>query len=640
MNPIAYVMHPDTELISVAIKIGNGATDVIFGEANIKAHLASIDWSDKYVIGHNMSGFDAMILAWRCGVKPRLWGCTLAMARPTAEYLTVGGSLGALVVAFGIGKKDSSALINTKGKHLCDFTVGEVNDMRVYNASDTNNCAELFSRLVPYTQHQELRLIDLTVRMLVDPKFDTDRALLTTSLVGLKARQREALLRVAHELGLLQAAGLDHIVGHPNEKELTEVTNQLTGGIDAIAEEVRKELASSQKFAALLERHGVEPPKKISKTTGRPTFAFSRTDPEYVALQDHPNPVVAVAAATRLQVKSTILESRIRSFLEVSNVLHGKMPIAKNYYAAHTGRWGGSMGLNQENLPRIPRDPQDNIIDIPSNALRMCLRAPAGYKVAVADLSGIELRVNHFLWKVPYSTALWTADPEADLYRASGAIEYGCDPSAITKPQRQLEKVKNLGLGFGAGAKTFKGVARLMGGIDLSEDQSEHAVSSWRGKHPEIVQGWKKCHSALTAIHHGAHMFIDPCGLCYTSREGIHTPVGMIRYPGLHQEMVDGRGEWWYGSGRSRTRIYAGKVTENIVQHLARYILGQAMLRIDKRIRVRHTVHDEIITLPREHQAQLALDFMQDEMRKSPAWWPELVVHSEGDIADTYGEAK
>jgi DNA polymerase len=316
------------------------------------------------------------------------------------------------------------------------------------------------------------------------------------------------------------------------------------------------------------------------------------------------------------------------------------MPIAKNYYAAHTGRWGGSMGLNQENLPRIARDANDVIIPAPTNALRLSLRAPAGHKVAVADLSGIELRINHFLWKVPYSTALWTADPKADLYRAAGAQEYRCAPEDITKPQRQLEKVKALGLGFGAGPKTFRGVARIMGGIELDALQSENAVRSWRNKHPEIVQGWRKCHQALDAIHQGVRFEIDPWGMCCTSSEGIHTPVGMIRYPGLHQEAVDGNVEWWYGFGRNRTRIYAGKVTENIVQHLARNVLAEAALRIDKKYAVRHMVHDEIITMPKEDQAVLALDFMQDEMRTSPDWWPELVVHSVGDIADTYGDAK
>jgi DNA polymerase len=640
MNPIAYVMHPDTELISVAVKVGPAPTDVIFGEENIKAHLRSIDWSDKFVIGHNMSGFDAMILAWRCGVKPKMWGCTLAMARPTAEYLTVGGSLGALVAAFNIGVKDDTVLNKTKGKHLIDFTAEEVEEMREYNASDTDNCCKLFHHLRFYAKKSEMRLIDLTVRMLVDPKFDTDRALLTTTLIGLKARQRDSLIHLAGEMGLLKDAGLDHIVGHPNEAELVEVTNQLTGGIDAIAEQVRAELASAPKFAALLKRLGVEPPTKTSPTTGKLTYAFSRTDQEYVEMQDHQNPIVAAAVATRLQVKSTILESRIKSFLEVANVMRGKMPIAKNYYAAHTGRWGGSMGLNQENLPRIPRDKDDAVIEVPSNALRFSLRAPPGYKVVVSDLSGIELRVNHFLWKVPYSTALWTANPKADLYRAAGAIEYGCAPEAITKDQRQLEKVKALGLGFGAGPATFKGVARLMGGIVLTDSQSESAVKAWRGKHPEIVQGWRRCHNALTAIHQGSRFEIDPWGMCYTSAEGIHTPVGMIRYPGLHQEMCDGNVEWWYGQGRNRARIYAGKVTENIVQHLARFILSEAMLRIDKHLPVRHAVHDEIITIPREEQAGLALTFMEHEMRKPPEWWPELVVRSVGDIADTYGEAK
>lgn len=79
----------------------------------------------------------------------------------------------------------------------------------------------------------------------------------------------------------------------------------------------------------------------------------------------------------------------------------------------------------------------------------MSLRAPKGKKVIVADLSGIELRVNHFLWKVPSSMALFNADPEkADLYKEFASSLYNVDKSEVTKEQRQVGKVAHLGLGF------------------------------------------------------------------------------------------------------------------------------------------------------------------------------------------------
>tara|TARA_R110000868_G_scaffold238912_1_gene493417 strand:+ start:2610 stop:4601 length:1992 start_codon:yes stop_codon:yes gene_type:complete len=641
INPIVYCRHRDTELISCGVKLGKGRTNVTFGEANIKAMLKSIDWSDKYVIAHNNIGFDAMLAAWRCGVKPAKWGCTLAMSRPL-HMLNVGGSLSALVKQYNLGTKDAAVLLKTQGRNLKDFTPAEVKSMGVYNATDVNQCATLFWKFLPQTSRRDLQLIDMTIRELVEPEFEVDSELLIRTLGEERERNKKSLIDLAVQMGLAKGTILEPLIGSPDEATLMEVVNHLSGGVDALAESVRVELASSPKFAARLIGWGVTPPMKMSVVTRKETYAFSRTDQEFLDLQEHDNPLVSAAVKARLNVKSTLLESRINSFLEVSKAMGGKMPIAKTFYAAHTGRWGGSMGLNQENLPRIPRDKTGAIIHKPTNALRMCLRAPKGKKVVVADLSGIELRLNHYFWKTPYSMALWNEDAGADLYRAAGAIEYNCKPENVTKDQRQFEKIKALGLGFGAGAKTFRRVAKTLGGIDITQTDAEAAVTSWRLKHSEIVRGWKKCHAALQAIYNGSRMEIDDWGLCYTSKDGIHTPRGMIRYPNLHQELADEQLEWWYGEGRNRTRIYAGKVTENIIQHLGWIKLGDDAIEIEKQTGLfpKHTVHDELVYLVEDSKAQQHLDIVQAVMRTPPVWWPELVTWSEGDIADSYGEAK
>jgi len=641
MNPIAYVMHPDTELISVAIVEPGKAAVHVFGEASVKAALQAIDWSDKLAVAHNMSGFDAMLLAWRCGVWPAMWGCTLSMARPHHAQ-TVGGSLGALVKHYNLGVKDGAVLVQTKGKHLHEFTPHELHEMKLYNTNDTLQCKDLFSILRKKTSNDEMKIIDMTTRMLVEPNFECDKELLLKTLGEEKARKRLDLFRLAHELGFTKEAGIDGLVG---QDVALEVANSMTGVVDTLAENVREGLASAPKFAAFLEVHGVDVPLKPSPADpSKTTYAFAKTDQAYLDLQEHENPLVAAATRLRLDVKSTILESRIESFLAVAEATGGHMPIAKNYYAAHTGRFGGSMKLNQENLPRIPRDDKKQIIHKPTNALRLSLRAPKGKMVVVADQSGIEMRVNHFLWNVPYSTAMWKKDPTADLYRAAAVMEWGCAPEAVTGTQRQGEKVKALGLGFGAGGVTFKSVAKILSGGKLiyTEDEAEQAVQAWRRKHLEIVQGWKKCHAALAAVHAGAHMVIDKKGLCYTSAEGIHTPTGLIRYPGLHQEVAEGKSEWWYGEGRNRARIYAGKVTENIVQHLARNTLIQNALRVRRLTGwyPAHCVHDELIYVVPEDYAEEHLRIVQDVMRTPPDWWPELVVWSEGDVGTTYGETK
>lgn len=615
MSPIAYVMHPETEIISCAIKVGNDLTHVFFGEDKIRNAFSYIDWSDKMVIAHNMSGFDAMILAWRFGVNPKMWGCTLAMARPI-HAKTTGVSLAKLVEHYGIGTKDNTALLNTKGRHLSDFTTQEIAAMREYNRADTEQCAKLFHTLRKLTSKDEMRLIDMTIRMLVEPQFEVDDELLKTTLVAERARKQQMLVDLATMVGAYETGMSD----------------------EEAAEAVCKTLGSAQKFGALLRDLGVEVPLKISPTTGKEAPALAKTDEGFLALTKHSDPIVAAAANARLGVKSTLLETRIEAFLEAAGAAGGKLPVPLNYYGADTtGRWSG-WAYNPQNLPRVSGDK-------PSNALRMCLKAPHGHKVVVADLSGIELRVNHFLWKVPSSMALYQADPEkADLYKEFAASLYEIEKDQVSKQQRQVGKVAHLGLGFGAGPTTFQKVAKLMGGVDISLDESKDIVNKWRAEYAEIAQGWRTCHDALADIYLGNERPIDPWEMCWTCAEGIRTPKGIIRYPNLRQEIRDdnGKKEWVYGEGRHKARIYAGKVTENIVQHLARCVIADNALEFKKRTFETPAlmVHDELVYIPPEASAEQLLEGLQEIMRTPPVWWPELITWSEGDVADTYGEAK
>lgn len=761
MSPIAYVMDSKTQLICMGIKIGGGETQVVFGEHKIREVIDSIDWSDAYVIGHNMSGFDSMILAWRLGVKPKLWGCTLAMARPI-HAKTIGNSLEKLVQHYGIGVKDKTALVNTKGKRLEDFTADEIEAMAKYNAADVDQCYALFTKLRPFYSPKELWLIDATIRMLVEPKFVIDRDLLESALAEERENKRKAIMAVADHL---QRMGLatDEMALCTTEEELEEA--------------VRKALASANKFAALLESLGVEVPMKPSPTNpDKLVPALAKTDEEFQKLKEHDNPVVAAAVRARLAVRSTILETRIEAFMQASDAVGGKLPVPLHYCGADTtGRWSG-WAYNCQNLPRITPDKPK-----PSDALRKSMRAPEGYKVIVADQSGIELRVNHFLWKVPSSMALYKKDRKADLYKAFAAARYGISPEEVTKEQRQLAKlclaegtfvltqrgeipieqvtasdkvwdgvewvstlgaiyrgekevieydgliatpdhevwtdsgrkvplwyaaaqslrlartgaggvplgfsgasndgdlqdqgtqvvrqtkrrvwdllncgprnrftangrlVSNcqLGLGFGCGWKKFKLIAKTMGGLDLSDTEAEVVTTDWRNNYPEIVRGWRVCHEALQWIHDGVERPIDPWGLCWTSKHGIRLPSGrFIRYPALHLEKTsDGNYEWWYGQGRHRSRIYAGKVTENLIQSLARDIIADNMFSFytETGLYPALMVHDELVYVVPENQAEKLLDKLQQIMRTPPQWWPDIVLESEGDIADTYGDAK
>jgi DNA polymerase I-like protein with 3'-5' exonuclease and polymerase domains len=614
MSPIEYVMHPETEIISLAIKYGDEQTQVIFGEDLIRDHLEAQDWSDVMLVAHNMSAFDAMIFAWRFKIQPKAWGCTLAMARPIHSK-TTGNSLAKLVAHYELGVKDNTALLNTKGKHLADFTREELWAMRKYNCDDTDQCYGLFNILIKHYNAAELWQIDATIRMLVEPKFTLNKRVLDGALSDSRIQKQQAL----------------------------EAMGRILYGdtLVDVEEGVRSMLASAPQFAKLLTTLGVDVPMKASPSDPTKQIpALSKTDQEFLDLQEHDDPIVSLAASTRLDVKSTLLQTRLESFINTGNSLRGRLPIPLHYCGADTtGRWSGFM-YNPQNLPRINPDKPKL-----SDALRKSMVAPPGYKVVVADLSGIELRVNHFLWKVPSSMALYQASPDkADLYKDFAAKLYEITEAEVIKTQRQVGKVAHLGLGFGSGAATFQKVAKLMGGVDLTLKESEQITYRWRDEYEEIVSGWKACEAALPYVLAGDKVYeVDPWGLVATEKGALVLPSGRrIRYPALSVEKVGKHKEWEYGQGRHRTKIYSGKIDENIVQALARDVIAQNAYDVFKELKLRPSlmVHDELVYVVPEEDAQHVLDTVQRIMRTPPVWWPELITWSEGDIAQSYGEAK
>ncbi len=624
MSAITYVTHPRTEIICAAIKEGDSATQVYFGEEAIQEALDAIDWNNAIAIGHNMSAFDSMILAWRFNVNPAMWGCTLAMARPL-HAKTTGISLAKLVAHYGLGVKDNTALINTKGRTLDEFTADERTAMARYNIADTDQCAALFKRLAPHYRPSEMWLIDATVRMLVEPKFVLDMGLLETALSVERSNKHKSLLELARAL-----LGAESGVKWTDE--------------EAVAEKVRAVCASAPQFAKLLEYRGVEVPTKASPTNPEDRIpALAKTDEGFIALQEHEDPLVAAAARVRLEVKSTITESRIEAFIEAGRQCNGKLPVPLHYAGADTtGRWSG-WSYNPQNLPRVGKKPKT------SDALRKSIRAPKGHSIVVADQSGIELRVNHFLWGVDSTVALYRQDPKADLYKAFAAARYDITVDEVTSEQRQMGKVAHLGLGFGAGWRTFQRFAKTVYGLVIEDEEAEAVVKSWRGTYWKITEGWKQAGKAISWIKQGQEVAIDPNGLCVTCAEGIRLPSGrLIRYPALVEDNTgtwpDGRPKqgWRYGEGRHVASLSGPKVVENMVQALARDTIADNAIAVWKATRFRpvHTVHDELIYALPETQADAFLETLQGIMRSPPAWWPELVTWSEGGASQSYAEAK
>jgi len=201
MHPVEYVMSPDTELQVLTIAVDNGPVDVIVGEDNIQNYCAQVDWSNMLLVAHNGNGFDHMLFAWRLGIRPAMWGDTLAMAAPIYGT-TVGGSLKKLADVLKVGEKGSLEATCTEGLYVKDWTPGMLDSIRRYAGQDTALCRALFRKLLPHTSSQELKLIDLTARMLVEPGFDCDLDLLRHALAEEQERKLNALKSIANIVGV------------------------------------------------------------------------------------------------------------------------------------------------------------------------------------------------------------------------------------------------------------------------------------------------------------------------------------------------------------------------------------------------------------------------------------------------------
>ena len=154
----------------------------------------------------------------------------------------------------------------------------------------------------------------------------------------------------------------------------------------------------------------------------------------------------------------------------------------------------------------------------------------------------------------------------------------------------------------------------------------------------------------VSALHDGhEHTY-----KCITFRkEEIVLPNGMcLRYPNLRQvnkteKLADGtiktlkEKEWVYGEeGVLPTKLYAGKITNNIVQGVARIVMTDGMLRVDKRYPVKGTVHDELICVAPQDEAADAKTWVLAQMTLEPKYLPGIPLAADGGAHRRYGEAK
>ena len=592
-----YLHDPAFHVIGVAIKVEDGEPEWVVGTPGaIEAAFAKIDWKSSAVLCHNAL-FDCAILAWHYGIKPAYIVDTLCMAR-AIHGVDAGGSLAKLAERYSLGEKGSE-VVNALGKRLQDFSPEELERYGEYCINDVNLTVKLYNRLANKLSIPEYDLIDMTIRMFTEPKLRLNDALLIERLDEVREEKR----------GLLA---------------------DLMGTLNCDDEEsVRVLLASNKKFAALLQLRGIDPPMKVSPTTGKETLALAKTDEGFIALQEHEDPIVQQLCAVRLGTKSTIEESRIERFISIGERNKGFLPIPLKYYGAHTGRWSGQDGINMQNLPS--RDKR-------KKALKNAIVAPDGYYIVNCDSSQIEARVLAW-WADQWDVTEQFAKGE-DVYSTFASKIYGRPISKANPVERFVGKTCILGLGYGTGAEKLRHTLKTSPpGADLPLATCKSYVDLYRDVNYKIVGLWRECDTALQSmmgkVKKPFNLGISDCVM--VDLDGISLPNRLyIRYPNLR---LNEEGRMIYDSRRGPVNIWGGAMVENVVQALARIIVGQQMISL------RHkgytpilTVHDAAVCLVPKDNIEQALADITNIMSTPPQWATGLPVACEAKYGETYGE--
>ena len=594
---------------------------------DISEFLAGFDWGRTAVLAHNAQ-FDISILSWVYNIRPCFIFDTLSMAR-ALRGVEVGNSLAKLATDFGLPEK-GRAVYSTDGVSELDGHLES--ELAEYCKHDVYLCEQIFERLEEGYPKSELRLIDMTLKMYTQPRLILDAEMLSEAI----DKEKEQRSRLLEKLEIDEA-----------------------------------DLASNPKFAKLLTKLGVVPPVKTSKTTGKQALALAKNDALFQALLNGENEDVALLCEARLKVKSTSERTRAQRFLDIAG--RGTLPVPLSYYGASTGRWTASKGsaINMQNLKR-------------GSFLRKAIMAPDGCQLVVGDLSQIEPRV--LAWLSDSHSLLDIFRSGADPYARFGADMFGVP--GMTKDShpdlRQSAKSALLGAGYQLGWASF--AAQLLTGflgappvmygtkfaknlgirsedvlgfigysknfvrmMEIPHTCSEYdlgihcivakvIIDRYRAVSQPIVAFWNLCQHLIEYSLYGGKPYEIKC--LQFSKGAIRLPSGMkLLYPDLRPSKDDeGRLQWVYG--KDATKLYAGKITNNVTQAVARCVMTDGMLRVQKKYFVAGTVHDELIAVVPDEEVEFAKTWVLAQMTMEPKYLPGIPLNADGGANRRYGLAK
>ncbi|MDU4209080.1 MAG: DNA polymerase [Finegoldia magna] len=362
-----------------------------------------------------------------------------------------------------------------------------------------------------------------------------------------------------------------------------------------------------------------------------------------------------------LELRQELSKSSVRKYDAMKNV-KGKDNRARGliqfYGANRTGRYSGRLiqvqNLRRNNLKDLDlarslvknRDYEtmeilyDSPADILSQLIRTAFVPKEGTRFIVSDFSAIEARV--LAWLAGEQWVLDAFENGEDIYCRTASRMFGVpvEKHGVNGHLRQKGKIATLACGY----QGALGALKAMGGIEmgLSEDELQSIVDSWREANPNIVSLWwdidsvvkrvvktrsKERYKNLVISYEKGILFIE-----LPSKRRLAYPkakIGMNRFGGesvVYEGIVVGN-KW------DKIESYGGKFVENIVQAIARDILAEAMMRLEKKgFNIVMHIHDEVVI----ESDSSSIEEINEIMSAVPEWAPGLILDADGFESEFY----
>lgn len=487
MTTAAYVM--DTRFLSrgASVAINDGEAKWL-PDDKLRLFLETVDWENTRVTAHNTL-FDGFILVHRYGYTPAEWCDTVSLL----SYWFDWDNMSLKNAARRLGLQDKGdALEATKGKRdlsddeqaaLDEYAIGDLVicrdifnqlhgitmpeelaaidmtiDMMMYSQWEadpdklnsyadrlaaekeerlTKNFATVCDALPPeqleQTQAQGLRMFasapafyDLLMELNGEVPMKLVKAKVGTVNAVRKAKER-ARLRLGDLRNAVRAmakrARERQAIYEARQNKTTKVAET---DLRVIAN-TKKNIAKAFKAKAILFATLKAKDLKVGQLVRKP--ALAKTDEGLLELLNSDSDAVVAAVEARLDIMSSINETRARTLAQVATAMNRKIPTPLRYCGAHTNRHSGKE-YNLQNLPSRG-----------DTTIRSLLVPPPGYKLVVADLSQIEPRTLGYLSQCKGYIKAFPADGTSLIYETAAAEMYNVPVDEVTKAQRQMGKM-------------------------------------------------------------------------------------------------------------------------------------------------------------------------------------------------------